>query len=170
MNLSETAFVLEKNDQDTYDKGQNISASVFFYTHLSLRSRYKFSIRVVLFFSTSLQLEAYWEWLSGTNAEMSTSRDLKSRASLCCIPPFPCGRFEWPKPPPITYMQVVVEEGGLLQGGAIAPQTKIRGARAPLHFGAQKHFYGCIIWHYLWHRWLQSAHFLPSDSPRTTYM
>lgn len=30
MNLSETAFVLEKNDQDTYDKGQNISASVFF--------------------------------------------------------------------------------------------------------------------------------------------
>ena len=35
--------------------------------------------------------------------------------------------------------------GGLLQGGAIAPQTKIWGARAPLHFGAQKHFYGCII-------------------------
>ena len=30
MNLSETAFVLEKNDQDTYDKGPNISASVFF--------------------------------------------------------------------------------------------------------------------------------------------
>lgn len=50
MNLSETAFVLEKNDQDTYDKGQNISASVFFKTHLSLRSRYKFSIHVVLFF------------------------------------------------------------------------------------------------------------------------
>ena len=29
MNLSETAFVLEKNDQDTYDKGQKMSASVF---------------------------------------------------------------------------------------------------------------------------------------------
>lgn len=33
MNLSETAFVLEKNDQDTYDKGQNISLSVVFSTH-----------------------------------------------------------------------------------------------------------------------------------------
>lgn len=33
INLSETAFVVEKNDQDTYDKGQNISASVFFLTH-----------------------------------------------------------------------------------------------------------------------------------------
>ena len=29
MNLSETAFVLEKNDQDTYEKGQKVSASVF---------------------------------------------------------------------------------------------------------------------------------------------
>ena len=43
-------------------------------------------------------------------------------------------------------MQVVVEEGGgLLRGGAIAPQTKIWGGRVALHFGAQKHFYGCII-------------------------
>lgn len=30
MSLSETAFVLKKNDQDTYNKGQNISGSVFF--------------------------------------------------------------------------------------------------------------------------------------------
>ena len=35
--------------------------------------------------------------------------------------------------------------GGVAAGGAIAPQTKIWGTRAPLHFGAQKHFYGCII-------------------------
>lgn len=34
MNLSETAFVLEKNDQDTYDKGQNISLSVVFFNPL----------------------------------------------------------------------------------------------------------------------------------------
>ena len=41
-----------------------------------------------------VRLESLWDWLSGINAEMSTSRDLKPRASLCCIPPFHCERFE----------------------------------------------------------------------------
>lgn len=58
MNLSETAFVLEKNDQGTYDKGQNISASVFFLHPFISEIKIQILHTCCSFFSTSLQLEA----------------------------------------------------------------------------------------------------------------
>ena len=107
-----------------------------------------------------VRLESLWDWLSGTNPEMSTSRDLKPRVSLCCIPPFCCERFEWPKPKAPTHY---IHLGGGVGGGG----GGTGGAKPPIFFGVKKHFYGCM-WHYLWHRCLQSARFLPSDNSRTT--
>lgn len=44
MNLSETAFVLEKNDQDTYEKGQDIVQVCSFCLVNSLISEIKIQI------------------------------------------------------------------------------------------------------------------------------